>query len=189
MPTFTGGGALRVDWVPNPESIAQSIFSVARYIEDAELPIAVARDILITDVQESFAAERDPVTGMNWRPWARPYPESSQILIKSGALYDKVTDPASYPIAFQSLFIERDAIYQSYGARHQEGSVGLPQRPFIGPSPSATNKIGAVFQGWMANAVAIYERGGGFFIQKRSGGCFGSELSFTPSRGAGTRIL
>lgn len=179
-------GWLGVNWASAnaPEIVGEAIIAAANHLGDSFYPLVASRELVIRDVEERFATRTNP-EGLKWKSWQPPYWHEGTILRRPPAkstgprsLYEAVTDPDSYPISTNSLFIERDALYTHYGAAHQQGLGKMPQREFLGPSAVTRGLIfQGIFPGWINNTIAIYERGGRTFTQRR-----GAKGRFVPGK-------
>ncbi len=181
----TGGATVSLEWV-NEGRVAAGLVAVEKGIRQVELPLSSARFTLIRAVEESFAGKADQ-DGNPWPQWAKSYRKEAEatnidgLLQRENKLYIRVTNPASYPIRGNALFIKRDALEQSYGALHETGTDNnrseLPRRSFIYPGTTTQARIFATFRAWLDNTVAIYTRGGKTFRQLRDPGGSGRFVS------------
>lgn len=114
------GGSIEFVWDPQPEVIAQEIFEIAGYLENTLGPIELSKEIVRQDVRARFESKTTPY-GEQWAPWARNYPDSESILIKTGALRDAASGDAVGNTEDTVFFNFGELPF--YGVFHEYGAV------------------------------------------------------------------
>lgn len=165
-------GSLEFRWGPHedePTIIANKIDSMRNALEDMELPLLVARQIAVDDMEQRFNSETD-LEGKKWQErssvYLKEYHEagySGTILKRDEHLFDAVTNPQTYLIESNDLLIDTSS-WPPYWHAHDSGeSVGrnsqLPQRSFAGISEPAQFEIIDAFDDWIDNRLQIIRPG------------------------------
>lgn len=133
MPPFSGRavgafapGTIHIEWIPEPEVVANEMLVTAGRLEDRSSPLALSREVMIGDVRERFESKTDPEGGA-WKPWAPSYaarpPDSPSLMIGPEArLMGAATSQGSYPITEDAVFLST-AGWPDYWAAHQFGAT------------------------------------------------------------------
>jgi phage gpG-like protein len=159
----------RYQWVPDPQLLANSFFTVEEALRDRTLPLAYAAEQTLADVRERFETKTDP-EGMPWEPWSDGYAEVAaaypniDMLRRDDVLYESVIASSQMVVTNDTVFFE--ANMPVYGAYHQEGAPGrrtasgkanpLPKRAFLGLSEGAVASIFVAFSEWFDKAIDLY---------------------------------
>lgn len=157
---------LEFDWHPEPLVVADDIDLLAEQLDNMSVPLHESMIPVLGAVEQRFEDE-----GPGWAEWAENYAETAGstnvgILWKSGDLVEGATSAGSYLVTnHEIIWTGGDA--PPYWIFHQEGTVKMPARPFIGLDDQAENEIVAIFAAWMDGAVAASRSGGG--IRSSSG--------------------
>lgn len=115
-------GTISIDWVPDPNVVANELLVAAGRIEDRSRPLALSREVMVEDVVERFETQTSP-EGEPWKPWAPSYvPKAGpSLLVLTGDLVHAATSTGSYPITEDSIFLST-AGWPDYWAWHQFGA-------------------------------------------------------------------
>lgn len=138
------GGTITFDWVPEPYVLADELFKIAGALEDTASPILLSREVAKGDVRDRFMSKTTP-DGAAWAPWARDYPDSESILIRTHALMDAATGDAAYNVTTDALFFDFGAL-PFYGVFHEFGAER---------SAGATADTGASTKEFLKRAKAL----------------------------------
>ena len=90
--------------------------------------------------RESWAAEKDPVTGKKWAPRKQPT-GSHPLLKKSGKMFGSTRFKAGdRPFDFKAT------VGVKYGGFHQRGTSKMPQRRWLGVGSNIDDKMIPIFK-------------------------------------------
>lgn len=169
------GGTIEFVWEPEPFVVASQIYEIADYLENTAGPIELSAQVVRADIRERFQTKTSPY-GAEWAPWARDYPDSQSILIKSGAL-EAAASGEAVQTSLTDVFFDFGALpfygpFHEFGAERarfsqetrqfikeftgeEAGTNTLPARPFAGASFEAEEKIVGIFDQWFAGAISL----------------------------------
>lgn len=175
---------------PEPEIVAQQLFSLAQELEELQEPMMLAGEITRMDIQENFQTGTDP-SGQAWEAWSQSYEpwalthSSGPIfgdranLQLTGELRSSIGSPSAFLPTNEGLFLDTSGLpeywaWNNFGAYDRQsasrgedvfGAIStnnpLPERPFVGISPEAAAKIDAAFAAWFNKEIAVAMSGRG----------------------------
>lgn len=171
------GGTIEFTWEPEPFVVASQIYEIADYLENTAGPIELSAQVVRADIRARFESKTSPY-GAVWAPWARDYPDSQSLLVKSGDLEAAASGEAVQTsltdVFFDFSTLPFYGVYHEFGATRRsldeetmnflrdfgEGDVmggtnTLPARPFAGASFEAEEKIVGIFDQWFAGAISL----------------------------------
>lgn len=120
MPVFAGkaagafgaaGGTITIEWIPDPELLAQEILRVAHELQDFTIPLTIARQILKDDVRERFQTKTEP-GGDKWDSWSDTYAPVAReynvngILERTGAMKNAVLSEAAWIMNDDNIILD-----------------------------------------------------------------------------------
>jgi hypothetical protein len=172
-----------------PLIIANKIESLGARLDNWEMPLLGARQILVEDMNTRFRTKKD-LSGRAWKQRSqaykqylrdRGYTNLNDTMIKDGYLLAAVTDINSYKIVGKDLFID-PSNWPVYWRAHDQGqSVGratvLPQRQFVGMSEVAQYEVISIFDHWMIGNLDITVGASGVAMYRGAFGQFGGKIS------------
>lgn len=98
-----------------------------------------ARDLVNLSIGDAFESASDPITGRKWKRRKKRYPHRP--LQKTGLL--RGSTRAGYRLSGNRIgvFVAIKGKAREYGMIHQEGSIRMPRRRFIGFSPKYRKRL------------------------------------------------
>lgn len=118
--TFIGDTEIDWEFVVDPQVVAQQVFAAADELANTRRPMEIARDVLISDMEQKFQAE----TGAfgKWEDWAPGYTNHGpSILTRTGKMRRTSKQKNSWVVNRDTLFFDT-----SRGPKTEEGyPIGL----------------------------------------------------------------
>jgi phage gpG-like protein len=103
------GGEIIIDFVPDPDEIANAFLRVADELENTAVPLLAAKAVAIADMKAHFDTEFGP-DGHHWTPldneyqaWKEEHGHPRDILRLSGALEDTATSDQAWEVVGDTL--------------------------------------------------------------------------------------
>lgn len=143
-----------VTFHPSPLVVSKEFAALADAIEHPEIPLRMSVPVIAAGIQRRFVEQ-----GPGWAPWAEsyaPYAETHNrgILWQTGELEASVNDLSNYMVAENALFWTGEAS-PWYWLFHQEGTIKMPSRPFVGADEETENAVVGVFTAWLDTEIGL----------------------------------
>jgi len=152
------------EWEPDPMAFAEAFYRAANNLEYRVPALEAVKKELQYDIRERFETETAP-DGTPWPRWSPNYePYASKvnlggILYQTGQLYNWATSDESLQVTTDSVFVATTTM-PDRGIWHDQGlpdrKPPLPQREFMGMSPTAEITIAGIFAEWFDEAIDVY---------------------------------
>lgn len=104
------GGEIVIDFVPDPDEIANAYLRVADELDNTAVPLRASKAVAIADMQQHFDEETDP-NGRHWAPldneyqeWKEDHGHPRDILRLTGALEDTATSDVAWDVLDDTLY-------------------------------------------------------------------------------------
>lgn len=95
---------------------------------------AIIAELVRGQARDRIAVTKTAPDGSAWAPWARNYPKSGSLLVRSGALGSSISG--------QAVGLEAHVVAPVfYASLHQDGTTKMPARPFLGLSAADEQQI------------------------------------------------
>jgi len=144
--------SISIEWIPQPEIIAQAYFMVAGQAQQLGEPLMASTEIVAQEIEANFAAEGRPEA---WAPLSEATVltrgSDGPILTLTGALRAAVTSPSAWSQSGGGSDVEAVLTDPTgYGGYHVEGTSRMPARDYTYVSDDALQGIDELFLNWIA---------------------------------------
>jgi phage gpG-like protein len=150
MPADT---VLTYEWFPRPIVVANEYSMMAAKFESRAGLMEALSQIVVKDIGYQFDVEGVP----KWAAWSEAYADSSE---HGGAILDRLGDLRAGAENEGSLEVTRDTIAWTgaaapeYWIYHALGTIKMPQRTWIGLTPTGEAEAYAAADEWLGAVVA-----------------------------------